>query len=274
LDTCDNEGRCVQLIRVNDSIPPSITCPAPTTVACRSDVPSSSIIIASDNCGGIPITALVKDSIPVADSSCLNNLIIYRTYSATDECGNVSFCTQQITVKDSIPPTIIGVPRDTSVICADDIQGPVGPAVEAIDNCGSVRLSYIKQVLDSTCINHKTILNIWIAIDTCQNITRDTFIIRINDTVPPQIINVPRDTTVFCAVDIPLVVTAGVFATDNCILVRLNYYRQVLDSTCINHKRILNIWVATDTCQNISRDTQAIQVIDTFSSSHFKCSCQ
>ena len=42
-DSCGNTTTCTQIITVNDSIAPQITCPAAVTVACITDVPAPDI---------------------------------------------------------------------------------------------------------------------------------------------------------------------------------------------------------------------------------------
>ena len=42
-DACGNTATCTQIITVNDSIAPQITCPADVTVACVTDVPAPDI---------------------------------------------------------------------------------------------------------------------------------------------------------------------------------------------------------------------------------------
>ncbi|MBK9928620.1 MAG: CHRD domain-containing protein [Saprospiraceae bacterium] len=156
----------------------------------------------------------VKDSIPAADSVCTNQLTVYRVFSATDACLNVSYCTQKIVVKDTIGPVFTVFPTDTTVICVDEVPPVAGSlgclhcpfqdvAPFATDNCGSALVSFTEEVsIDSTCQNKKTILRIWTATDACNNMTRDTQMIRVNDTVPP--ILTCRDTLRFeCLIDFP-----------------------------------------------------------------------
>jgi hypothetical protein len=58
-DSCGNVATCEQLIVINDTIPPSLTCPTATTVACATDAPAYTSLdtflldggLVSDNCG-------------------------------------------------------------------------------------------------------------------------------------------------------------------------------------------------------------------------------
>ena len=57
---------------------------------------------ATDACGGI-ITISYSD---VVTPGCGNSYTVVRTWEAEDECGNVSSCDQNITVRDITAPTI------------------------------------------------------------------------------------------------------------------------------------------------------------------------
>src|SRR5574342_417695 len=51
-DVCGNSAPCTQTITVNDTTPPSLTCPGPLSVQCAADVPAPnvSLVTASDTC--------------------------------------------------------------------------------------------------------------------------------------------------------------------------------------------------------------------------------
>ncbi|MFY9571346.1 MAG: hypothetical protein WAV20_08115, partial [Blastocatellia bacterium] len=106
-DTCGNTATCTQTITVSDTTAPSLTCPPDAVVTCKTDVPAAATTTgelvtqggsASDNCSGaVGITSL--DGEPTDVSSCGENCggKLVRTYTARDDCGNTSTCTQTIT---------------------------------------------------------------------------------------------------------------------------------------------------------------------------------
>ncbi|MEO5906647.1 MAG: ice-binding family protein, partial [Saprospiraceae bacterium] len=49
-DDCGNSASCMQIITVNDTIPPSITCPGDLFLECTDSIPTD-LATASDNCG-------------------------------------------------------------------------------------------------------------------------------------------------------------------------------------------------------------------------------
>jgi hypothetical protein len=70
-----------------DITPPVITCSPNKTIECDAEVVFD-IPTAIDNCSGVPVIVVVSTSIDG----------LTRTWKATDACGNVSTCSQTITV--------------------------------------------------------------------------------------------------------------------------------------------------------------------------------
>jgi len=175
---------CSMIIYQLDTISPVITnVPDSLMVSCASEVPPmmSDTVIVTDNCEG-NISLVVSDT--VFDQACLNQFTILRTWTATDTCGNFSTESQIISVFDSIPPVLDGVPADTGVCCADSI--PLPASVTAFDNCdGALPVTLTEVVSDSTSPLYFTLTRIWTAIDTCYNMASDTMVIEVNDTLYP-----------------------------------------------------------------------------------------
>src|SRR4030095_11941082 len=122
-DGCGNSAECTQTITIHDNIAPTLSCPAPVTVRCDSEVPAHASDLAglvsqggnaSDNCG-VPTVKFVSD---VWSGSCPKT--ITRTYRATDGCGNSVECTQIITINDIIAPTLT-CPPPVTVQCDADV---------------------------------------------------------------------------------------------------------------------------------------------------------
>ncbi len=93
-DACGNSSTCVQTISFVDTTAPVITCPAAKTVSnlTLATTNYTGVATATDNCTASPV-------ITYSDSVATNcGYVITRTWKATDGCGNVSTCTQTITV--------------------------------------------------------------------------------------------------------------------------------------------------------------------------------
>ena len=194
-DSCGNTATCTQIITVNDSIAPQITCPAAVTVACMTDVPAPDItlVTATDNCG-TPVVTFVSD---VWSGNCPR--IITRTYQAADSCGNTTTCTQIITVNDSIAPQIT-CPAAVTVACVTDVPAPDITLVTATDNCGTPVVTFVSDVWSGNC--PRIITRTYQAADSCGNTSTCTQIITVNDSIAPQI-TCPAAVTVACVNDVP-----------------------------------------------------------------------
>ena len=97
---------CVQVIRVHDSIAPSIICPRDVSVTCDEDIPPVNVaqVLSGDHCANTGVVnSFVSDVI--SNQTCMNRYTLTRTYAATDTCGNVRQCNQVITVNDTQLPT-------------------------------------------------------------------------------------------------------------------------------------------------------------------------
>lgn len=102
-DECGNTASVDQTITIVDTSMPVITCPADLSIECSFDkTPASTgIATASDDCGDV----LISFADEITDG-CGCTEIIIRTWTATDDCGNLTSEVQTITVVDEILPEI------------------------------------------------------------------------------------------------------------------------------------------------------------------------
>jgi hypothetical protein len=145
-DACGNTSAAKTVVYswTADTAAPSITCPAPVTVQCASNVPTANVasVSASASCGTVTVT-WVGDVI--TNQTCPNRYTVLRTYKAVDPCGNSATCTQTITVNDTTKPSIT-CPTNITVsalaLCTNAVPAtnPTIAAflhgVTATDNCG------------------------------------------------------------------------------------------------------------------------------------------
>lgn len=94
---------CEQNISVVDITPPVPDCPTNKTVSCGTtwgfDTPT-----ATDNYWGTNLTIALAGP-PETNSSC--PMIVEQMWMIWDGCGNPAFCSQQVTVVDTNPPTLV-----------------------------------------------------------------------------------------------------------------------------------------------------------------------
>ena len=99
-DDCGNSANGTQIITVQDTTPPVIVCPPDVTVKIgeSTDPYYTGNATTFDNCSNVNIkyTDDVDDNDPC-------NVIVTRSWMATDQCGNTANCTQIITVHNNPP---------------------------------------------------------------------------------------------------------------------------------------------------------------------------
>mgnify|MGYP002136418057 FL=1 len=285
-DECGNSTNIIQIINVNDNVPPVIVCPpSPTGTQCGGSIPppyttATEFINAggtlSDNCtggtGNIVTLTFVSDV--TTPGNCANSLIVTRTYKATDACGNTSTATQTINVADNTPPSITA-PNDVTVTCASDVPTPNIALVVVSDNCSEsneIVVTFVGDVISNqSCANKYTITRTYKAVDACGNTATDTQIITVNDNVPPVIVAPPPITGVQCASGVPAAysnlsqfISAGGQASDNCsgsVTISL-LTENITPGNCANQFVLTRTYKATDVCGNSSTATQTITVYD------------
>jgi large repetitive protein len=95
-DECGNETIHTQVITIQDTTAPVFTGIIPSAVvyAYCDGIPNVATVTASDNCGN----STIAFSETRLDGDCINKYDLNRTWTATDDCGNVATFTQIIHV--------------------------------------------------------------------------------------------------------------------------------------------------------------------------------
>ncbi len=251
VDFAGNSNSSSQYITVADTLAPVISgVPADLTVACDWVEPVAPAVTASDNCALNPALTVSQDTVFAA---C--GFTITRTWSAADECGNLTSASQTITVTDTEAPQLSGIPADLPVACMDTL--PAAPVVTAMDNCdGTVPVIFTETQQGSGCSYQ--VVRTWTAVDACGNLVSASQTITVSDdSTPPVLAGVPADVNVECT-NIPT--PANVTATDNCSSATVTL-SETVTGTC--PQVITRTWTAVDACGNSVSASQTITVNDT-----------
>ncbi|MCF8239259.1 MAG: T9SS type A sorting domain-containing protein [Saprospiraceae bacterium] len=260
-DNCGNQIQHTQTITVVDTQAPVLVgVPANVTVECDA-VPAAAVVTATDNCDpSVPVT-LTQTSTKSADvNACAYmNYTITRTWKASDNCGNMTARTQVITVRDTKPPVLIGVPVNVTVQCH---LVPDPAVVTATDNCDpDVPVTYVQSIIPGPCTDTYTINRTWSASDNCGNSTAKTQTINVIDTTKPTALC--KDHTAYLnnngeAMIFLFQIDNGSY--DNCTLASLTLSKDKFDCDDIGANTVTLI--ATDACGNVGTCTATVTVID------------
>ncbi len=260
VDECLNERSCIQTITVQDTSLPVITCPEDVVIDCEgsTDTTDTGVATATDNCGPAPVISYIDS---IENTACGGNYIIYRIWTAVDECLNESSCIQTITVQDTSLP-VITCPEDTTVACDASTDTTDLGIATATDNCGPTpEITFVDSLVAGTCGTSSTIYRIWNAEDECGNVSSCIQVIVIEDLTAPILENIPADTIVECGGTPPAPVTGvEILAPDNCGTSTIEFAEDTIPGQCENEYVIRRMWTAIDECQNEFRDTQLITV--------------
>ncbi|MBI1851448.1 MAG: HYR domain-containing protein, partial [Planctomycetes bacterium] len=124
-DQCGNQESCVFTVTVQDTTPPTITCPANITIECTS--PAGATV-------SYPAPTSVTDRCsPVSTVTCTpasgstfprGATTVTCTVSDTAAPPNTATCTFSVTVEDTRPP-IIECPDPITAACSGDVEGTI-----------------------------------------------------------------------------------------------------------------------------------------------------
>ncbi|MFT5262326.1 MAG: gliding motility-associated-like protein, partial [Polaribacter sp.] len=265
-DDCGNATTVTQIINVEDNRSPVlIDVPADLAISCEGlgTISSGAEVTATDDCDSNVVPVMTEITNP---GSCPDSYTIVRTWTATDDCGNATTATQIISVGDTTPPVLDGIPADENIDC-DDV--PAIPTIDtditATDNCSSiVAITFNETNVPGPCLSNYTLLREWTATDECGNASTATQTIIVGDNTAPVITAAPADVDADCN-NVPAAELITSFtATDNCDPnVIITFREEEVPGPCNDTYTLVRIWTTTDACGNTAEVSQDINVSDT-----------
>ncbi len=286
-DECGNTVDIDHIIRIDDNTNPTFTgsitdtdvegctiadAPAAVNTVLALEALTGDLDV-SDNCSA-DADMTVSSSDAVA-GTC--PIVITRTYTVTDECGNTVDIDHIIRIDDNTNPTFTGSITDTDVEGCTIADAPAAVntvlALEALtgdldvsDNCSAdadMTVSSSDAVAGTCPI---VITRTYTVTDECGNTVDIDHIIRIDDNTNPTF-TAPSDITVCtainCSVDYTIGVTGDVLdETDNCSVGLDASYSDDLSNLgdCDNFGFIARTWSLTDDCGNTTEKIQYIYI--------------
>jgi hypothetical protein len=249
-DDCQNTQSATQVITVTDLFGPVLSgSDTAITLECTDVAPVVPPTV-TDNCDSSPEVVYSFQSIP---GSCPNAWTEVYTWTATDNCGNVSVRTFTYNFADTTPPSINGVPADLVIDC----QATPPPAFPTVsDNCDETpALSAEETYVQDDCA--QLVVRTWTATDACGNTATATQTITLLDTTPPVVLYQPEDVTIQCDELAPF--EEPVFA-DNCDASLTIEFTDNVEGNCPWYW--ICTWTATDDCGNATSVTRIVSIVD------------
>jgi len=276
---CGNASTCNQIITVEDTTPPAITCPQDIIVECDEDTSpqNTGMAMGIDNCSAEDKVVITYSDVSNQDIiGCTQySFSISRTWMVTDACGNTSTCVQTINVEDSTPP-VISCPIDFTVECDEDTSPVNTGMATGMDNCSAedeivIIFTDVSNQGSNDCTQYMfTITRTWSATDACGNVATCVQNISVEDTTAPTI-SCPEDITIACTESTLPINTGMATSVDNCsdeddITITSSDVSTQEEEGCGQFTfEITRVWTATDVCGNSSICTQTIISVDTVS---------
>jgi len=123
-DACGNSSEAVQVIHVQDTLPPVFDLPNTFQVNCDADiVPDTALVLSMilDNCSPTVQFSYVDSGFL---GICPGDFQVERRLQATDVCGNSSSFVQQFVFTDTAAPIIVTPPQNLVTTCSDRLMIP------------------------------------------------------------------------------------------------------------------------------------------------------
>jgi gliding motility-associated-like protein len=203
-DKCGNFATKYQTINVQDITNPVLSGQGPNATINCPEIPAFTTPTATDACDASPVVTFLDVTVAGA---CAGTYTTTRTWTAKDDCGNISLpVSQTIIVQDLTAPVISTQASDLTVVCDGKgnltaLNGWLNSNAGAIssDICSNLVLwsnnfTGINNLCGATGMAKVT----FSASDNCGNFATTSATFTILDTLSPVLSNIPNDTTVEC----------------------------------------------------------------------------
>jgi len=274
-DNCGNCAKLNETITLLDLTPPVWNLPLPDSKSVQCfEVPPREYPTAHDNCG----TITYDYSETRHNTSCENEYVLIRTYTATDACSNPVTHTQTITVFDNTPTKIDAskLPGTLNYQCAAQVPtatSQLGSVVALpcdIAGCENCDWSATPSASDvnstKPCTNKFNITRTFTLTDCSGNTNSVPLLIQVADTQSPVIdessLTILRNTPFFECDNLPQIPNLPV--TDNCnTLSPITPTSNTESLGCEFNYRTTYTWSVEDDCHNPASVSVPVRINDT-----------
>ena len=275
-DYCGNDFDLqVQVIKVEDTTPPVLNCPADqafgtNTYTCDASVtlPAAS---ATDDCSTFTIETSWAFGTGLGPFTEVPTGEYPVTYTATDACGNSSSCTINVSITDDVAPVPVcnGLLEvnlsylGTALVYASSFDNG------SHDNCAldTILVSrngtdFSGSVLFDCADLAETLVPVHVrVIDVAGNYNECSVYVDVDDKLNP-VISCPANLNLSCDKDYTdLTLTGEPVVTDNCTIDSVSY-EDTVDLNDCGEGTVTRIWTVVDTRGNSSSCVQFIYLVD------------
>ena len=253
-DDAGNSSQEQQTINVEDTTAPIfVFFPSDANVECDLSWPEEMPEVA-DNCGTVMVE-LETDTLP---GICGGLLILERTFTATDDAGNVEVATQRLTQVDTTSP-VIEWQEFVDLACSQNLNNIPLPSVS--DACSDdVTLIWNDEEISGGCtLPIAQILRTYTAFDQCGNVANAVQVIQLTDNEAPVWTSLPEDQTIECTDTYEVVLPTF---TDNCATPSLVWSADTLGVPDDGFYEVVFTFIASDDCDNVNVHVQTLTVVD------------
>jgi gliding motility-associated-like protein len=265
-DAAGNTANCTFDVVLDDTTPPTITCPGNTTenvdANCDFTLPDyTGLATATDNCGAPTVTQAPPAGTVISGSGTVQTI----TLTATDANGNSANCTFDVTLADVTPPSVTCPANSNENVdanCDFTIPDYTGTAT-ITDNCDPAPAVVQIPPAGTVISGHGTVQTITItATDADGNSANCTFDITLQDVTPPSLTcpgNQTETPDAACQFVLPDY-TALAVSSDNCSVPTVT--QSPIAGTTITGTSTIT-FTATDAAGNTSSCTFDVVLDDT-----------
>lgn len=218
-DECNNVTTAIQLLEVQDTVAPAISCP--DDIVMDGDGATCSAIVdfndplTADNCGAtlnVTSTASSGQAFPIG-TTVVN-------MEVSDPTGNSSSCTFSIVVRDTTLPVLLNCPPDVTLTTAPNscVAQANWTAPTVADPCDQYVITPVSTIANGAVLPTGIYPVVYTATDSSGNSSQCSFTITVREDIPPVLTNCPADITVNTVVCTAEVSWTPPNVSDNCAL--------------------------------------------------------
>jgi len=249
-DAAGNSASDSHTVTIIDTTRPHIVAPADLVVEAASAggaVTDIGLPTHSDAGGGVEIASDAPETFPIGTTTV--------TWTATDAAGNSSVAEQEVTVSDTIPPSLTAPPAATAeAASANYTKVDIGEAT-AEDAVGVAAVT--SDAPEAFALGITTVT--WTATDAAGNESTAEQEVAVSDTVAPELV-APGDIVAEAASSGPTPVEVGMPAVTDAVGVE-EVTSDAPEAFAIGETTIT--WTATDAAGNSATAEQIVTVVDT-----------